>query len=192
VQEPHDEKMPLTKLLQLASAGDSTASGKVDTLVYAEMRKIAAAQMRRERHQVTFQATALAHEAYMRLLGVTTLSKDDKRVWLGAFTRACKNVLIDASRRRNAGKRGKDPRKVELDSQAFLDHRAHQCVDIIDLHGALSQLEKKFPRAAQVANLHLFAGMTMPEISAALDVSLRTAETDWQLAKAVIHRALSK
>jgi len=179
-------------LLHRAASGDAPANLLVGDTIYQEMRRIAAAHMARERQQVTLQATAVAHEAYLRLLGHTTLSKDDKIVWLRAFSKACRQVLIDAHRRRKSVKRGKGWQRVEFDSQVCFGLSNREDLDFLDLHEALESMGQKYPRAAEVANLRGFVGLTMPEIAAALGVSLRTVEKDWELAKAELHRILNK
>ena len=173
----------LTLILGRARAGDETARGELLALVYDELRRVATGLMRRERTDHTLSPTAVVHEAVIRLLGDAVLDKAADRGFLFASAaRAMREVLIDHARRRAAGRRGGGRRRVPLD--AVVDYFEGQGLDLVAVHEALDRLAERDERQAQVMTLRYFGGMTVPEVAAALGVSVVTVERDWRVARA--------
>jgi RNA polymerase sigma factor (TIGR02999 family) len=173
----------LTLILGRAQAGDERARGEVLALVYEQLRRVASGLMRRERASHTLSPTAVVHEAVIRLMGEAVFEKAADRSFLFASAaRAMREVLIDHARRRAAGRRGGGRRRVPLD--LVVDYFEAQDLDIIAVHDALDRLAELNERQAQIMTLRYFGGMTVPEVAAALGVSVVTVERDWRLARA--------
>jgi RNA polymerase sigma factor (TIGR02999 family) len=152
-------------------------------MVYDELRRVAGRLMRRERTDHTLSPTAVVHEAVIRLLGEQVFDRAEDRGFLFASAaRAMREVLIDHARRRAAGRRGGERRRVPLD--AVVDYFDEQGLDIVAVHEALDRLAERDARQAQVMTLRYFGGMTVPEVAAALGLSVVTVERDWRLARA--------
>jgi RNA polymerase sigma-70 factor (ECF subfamily) len=187
VQAPRD----LTLILGRARAGDEQARGELIGLVYDQLRQVAARLMRSERPDHTLPPTALVHEAVIRMLGDAVFDKSPDRAFLFASAaRAMREVLIDHARRRAAGRRGRGWKRVPLD--LVVDYFEEQRVDIVAVHEALDRLAELNERQGQVMTLRYFGGLTVPEVAAALGVSLVTVERDWRLARAWIRDQLHK
>jgi RNA polymerase sigma-70 factor (ECF subfamily) len=173
----------LTLILGRARAGDEQARSELISLVYDQLRQVAARLMRRERRDHTLPPTAVVHEAVIRLLGDAVFEKSPDRAFLFASAaRAMREVLIDHARRRAADRRGGGWRRVPLD--LVVDYFEEQGLDIVAVHEALDQLAELNERQGQVMTLRYFGGLTVPEVAAALDVSVVTVERDWRLARA--------
>lgn len=173
----------LTLILGRARAGDDRARDELIALVYDELRRVAARMMVRERDGHTLPPTAVVHEAVIRLLGDAVFDKAADRAFLFASAaRAMREVLIDHARRRAAGRRGGGWRRVPLDT--VVDYFEEQGLDVIAVHEALDRLSEFDERQAQVMTLRYFGGLTVPEVAAALEVSVVTVERDWRLARA--------
>jgi RNA polymerase sigma factor (TIGR02999 family) len=173
----------LTLILGRARAGDERARGELIALVYDQLRQVAARLMRRERQDHTLPPTAVVHEAVIRLLGDAVFDKSPDRAFLFASAaRAMREVLIDHARRRAAGRRGGGRRRVPLD--LVVDYFEEQGLDIVAVHEALDRLAELNERQGQVMTLRYFGGLTVPEVAAALEVSVVTVERDWRLARA--------
>jgi RNA polymerase sigma factor (TIGR02999 family) len=174
----------LSLVLGRARGGDERARGELVTMVYDELRQVAGRLMQRERTDHTLSPTAVVHEAVIRLLGEQVFDRAEDRGFLFASAaRAMREVLIDHARRRAAGRRGGgDRRRVPLDS--VVDYFEEQGLDIVAVHEALDRLAERNGRQAQVMTLRYFGGMSVPEVAAALGVSVVTVERDWRLARA--------
>jgi RNA polymerase sigma-70 factor, ECF subfamily len=173
----------LTLILGLARAGDERARDELIALVYNELRQVASRLMRRERTNHTLSPTAVVHEAVIRLLGDAVFDKAADRNYLFASAaRAMREVLVDHARRRSADRRGGGWHRVPLD--LVVDYFEAQKLDIIAVHEALDRLTELNERQGQVMALRYFGGLTVPEVSAALGVSVVTVERDWRLARA--------
>jgi RNA polymerase sigma-70 factor, ECF subfamily len=178
-----EPQQSLTLILGRARDGDETARGELLALVYDELRRVATGLMRRERTDHTLSPTAVVHEAVIRLLGDAVLDKATDRGFLFASAaRAMREVLIDHARRRGAARRGGGRRRVPLD--AVVDYFEGQGLDLLAVHEALDRLAERDERQAQVMTLRYFGGMTVPEVAAALGVSIVTVERDWRVARA--------
>jgi RNA polymerase sigma factor (TIGR02999 family) len=173
----------LTLVLGRARSGDERARGELLTLVYDELRRVASGLMRRERADHTLSPTAVVHEAVIRLLGDAVLDRAPDRSYLFASAaRAMREVLIEHARRRAADRRGGRRRRVPLD--AVVDYFQGEGLDLVAVHEALNRLAERDERQAHVMTLRYFGGMTVPEVAAALGVSVVTIERDWRLARA--------
>src|SRR5262249_28013791 len=159
-------------------------------LVYDELRQLAAQKLACERPGQTLQATALVHEAYLRLVDVDQAQHWNSRGhFFAAAAEAMRRILINRGRDRGALKRGGNWRRVDLD--ATPDPLTPTDPDLLDLNEALERLGRDFPQAAQVVQLRFFAGLTLDEAAAALGISARTADRQWAFARAWLLRVLS-
>jgi len=186
VAEPRRD---LTLILEKARAGDEGARGELITLIYDELRHVAAGLMRRERTDHSLSPTAVVHEAVIRLMGDAVFDEAPDRGYLFASAaRAMREVLIDHARRRAGGRRGKGWHRVPLDLVA--DYFEEQGLDVVAVHEALDRLSALNERQAQVMTLRYFGGLTVPEVAEVLGVSVVTVERDWRLARAWIRGQL--
>jgi len=156
--------------------------------VYPELRRLAACYFRNERRAHTLQPTALVHEVYLRLAGSNSVSWDDRAKFLAYAAKAMRRILIDHAKRRNAGKRGGDLRRVTLE---LVDRQGtpHQ-VDLLALHEALERLEREEPVKSQVVELRFFGGLTIEETAEALGISTGSVKRYWTAARAWLFREL--
>ena len=175
----------VTRLLQAAHSGDRQAATELLPLVYDELRKLAAAKMAGEKPGHTLDATALVHEAYLRLTG--NQSFESRSHFLRAAAEAMRRILVDHARAKNAAKRG-GGRRVELE----LDQLALSPVpdELEALDEALSRLAEEHPQQAELVQLRYFGGLTLAECAEVLGVSPRTADTWWAYARAWLSVAL--
>lgn len=173
----------LTEILGRAKAGDDHARDELLARMYDELKRVASRMMNRERADHTLSPTAVVHEAVIRLLGEEVFERaDDRGFLLASAARAMREVLIDHARRRKADRRGGKWRRIPLDD--VVDYFEGQGLDVVAVHESLAKLAEMSERQAQVMTLRYFAGMTVPEVAAALDVAVVTVERDWRLARA--------
>lgn len=172
----------VTGLLADWSRGDRRALGVLLPLVYAELRRIAARQLRRERDGHTLQPTALVHEAYLRLVAQRTVDWQGRAHFYGVAAQVMRRILVDHARRQAATKRGNDAQRVPLDEAA--ETAAVDQIPVLLLDHALGRLEKLDPGLARIVELRAFGGLTIDEAAHVLDVSPTTAKRDWRTAKA--------
>jgi len=181
----------VTRILSALKQGDPHAAEQLLPLVYDELRKLAAVRLAREKPGQTLQATALVHEAYVRMVDV-----DQDQHWnsrghfFAAAAEAMRRILIEQARRKASAKAGGKLQRVDL-SEIEPALPASQ-FDLLVLNDALEQLEKTDPRAAAVVKLRFFAGLTTPEAATTLGVSLATAENDWAYAKCYLRLQLTE
>jgi RNA polymerase sigma factor (TIGR02999 family) len=180
--------MDITRLLVRWSDGDPQALAELMPLVYAELRRLAVAQMRRERPDHTLQPTALVHEAYLRLAGHRAGFRSRVHFY-GAAAQAMRRILVDHARSRSARKRGQRDPLVDLDKVVGVGMERH--VDLVALDGALERLATVAKRAAKVVELRFFGGLSVGETAAFLDISPATVKREWSFARAWLFRALS-
>lgn len=180
----------VTVILKRLGAGDRSAAEDLLPLVYDELRRIAAAELAHERPGHTLAATALVHEAYIRLAG-SEQGFEGRAHFLGSAARAIRRVLVDHARTKKREKRGGGAAMVDVSSVDPPDGREGGVVDLVDLDDALARLAEVSPRAVRVVEMRYFAGMSMPEIAVAMDISERTAAEDWSVARAWLRRALA-
>jgi RNA polymerase sigma factor (TIGR02999 family) len=157
-------------------------------LVYADLRGLARVYLRRERGYHTLQPTALVHEAYLRLASSANAKCKDKQHFLALAATQMRRVLVDHARAANRVKRGGGPTRVTLDEG--MAPLLRQTVDMLGLDQALISLAQRSARQARVAEMRLFAGMTVREIADVTKVSERTVKQDWRVARAWLADAL--
>ena len=168
----------VTRLLKAATAGDRRTAADLLPLVYDELRKLAAAQMATESPGHTLDATALVHEAYLRLVGDQHF--DGRGHFFAAAAEAMRRILVDAARRRSAVRHGGERRRVPLEDI----HRVTETPDgMIDLDDALTRFAAVEPRKARLVELRFFAGMSVAEAAGVLGVSAATAARWWEFAR---------
>ena len=182
----------VTRLLDDVSGGDADAAALLLPLVYDQLRALAQAHLASERPGHTLQATALVHEAFIKLAGQEDVRWQNRAHFFGVAAQAIRRILIDHARTRNRLKRGGDHARVPLDDAAALPGAANAAapIDLLALDEALVELSALDPRQARIVELRYFAGMSMKEIAEVTGVSLRTAEGDWAMARAWLRRAL--
>jgi RNA polymerase sigma factor (TIGR02999 family) len=179
----------VTRLLDRARGGDGRATAELLPLVYQELRALAARKMRQERCDQTLQATALVHEAYIRLVGQADAPAWDGR-WhfFAAAAEAMRRILVDRARSRRRLKRGGGAQRRSLETIELAADAPSP--DLLALDEALRELEQQHPDKAQLVKLRYFAGLTMDEAARALGVSPRTAERAWSYARAWLYARL--
>ena len=172
----------VTHILSKIESGDQQASEELLPLVYKELRRLAAARMADERPDHTLQATALVHEAYLRLVDVKQAQGWDSRGhFFSAAAEAMRRILIDNARRKERPKHGGDLQRVELSEPDLIIDGPN--LDLLALDEALQKLEAKDPRKAELIKLRFFAGLTNQEAAQVLGVSPSTTDLDWTYAK---------
>ena len=172
----------VTGLLGDWSRGDRRALDRLLPLVYAELRRIAARQLRLERDGHTLQPTALVHEAYLRLVEQRSGDWESRAHFFGVAAQVMRRILVDHARRQAARKRTAGVQRVPL--EAIAETAAVNQVPVIGLDQALGRLERLDPGLAQLVELRAFAGLTIDEAAHVLKVSPSTAKRDWRTAKA--------
>jgi RNA polymerase sigma factor (TIGR02999 family) len=183
---PHD----VTQLLHAWGDGDLDARERVVALVYDELRRRAAAHLRRERQGHTLQPTALVHEAYLRLVDQRDADWKNRAQFLAVASQMMRRILIDRARTRKRAKRLGDRQQVSLDDVDLASQPLE--IDVLDLDIALTKLEAFDPRKSRIAELRFFGGLSLEETGQVLDLSLATVERDWQSARAWLFRALTE
>jgi RNA polymerase sigma factor (TIGR02999 family) len=179
----------VTRILSAIKDGDPRAAELLLPLVYEELRGLAAQRLGRERPGHSLQATALVHEAYLRLFDVDEAQHWDSRAhFFTAAGEAMRRILVDQARRRLAAKRGGGAHREQLDESAIA--APDSGVDVIALNDVLDQLAEADPVAANVVKLRFFAGFTMDEVAEALGMSVRSAQDVWAYARSWIRDKL--
>jgi RNA polymerase sigma factor (TIGR02999 family) len=179
----------VTRILSAIEQGDPSAAGELLPLVYDQLRQLAAQRLAQEKPGQTLQATALVHEAYLRLVDV-----EEARHWnsrghfFAAAAEAMRRILVDDARRKRSKKRGGDRVRLDLDG---LDAATSERLDeVLDIDAALAGLANADPQAAELVKLRYFAGLSIPEAATALGVSPRSADFLWAYARAWLLRSL--
>jgi RNA polymerase sigma-70 factor (ECF subfamily) len=180
----------VTQLLQGLRAGDREAEGKLLDVVYGELHRIAARHMRRERIDHTLQATALIHEAYVRLIDQPTKDWQNRSHFYGVAAQVMRRILVDYARTHRSAKRGGEQHKVSLDDALLLT--MEQSDELVALDEALSRLAQFDLRQSRIVELRYFGGLSEAEIAQTLGVSSRTVKRDWRVAKAWLYGELNK
>ncbi len=179
----------VTRILSQIESGDPSAAEQLLPLVYEELRNLAAAKLHQEKPGQTLQATALVHEAYLRLVNV-----DEARHWnsrghfFGAAAEAMRRILIERARTKMTIKSGGRQRRVSLDELCVKNPEPQW--DILTVSGALEQLELVDALAGEIVKLRYFVGMTIPEIAVVLGISPSTVDRQWAYARAWLHAKL--
>jgi RNA polymerase sigma factor (TIGR02999 family) len=178
----------VTQLLQDAQRGDRDAVDRLLPLVYAELRRVAARQLRREREGHTLQPTALVHEAYLELVGQRELAWQSRAHFIGIAAHLMRQILVRNARRRGAAKRAGGLVQVPLDDA--MPRAAGEDVDVVALHEALETLAAKDARLARIVELRYFGGLTIEETAEVIEVGTATVEREWRAARAWLRREL--
>jgi RNA polymerase sigma factor (TIGR02999 family) len=193
-QHPRPEAPPsdVTQLLLAWSGGDPSAGERLLPAVYAELHRQAARAMRRESSEHTLQATALVHEAYLRLVDQQRVVWRNRAHFFGIAAQVMRRVLVDHARERHAAKRGGGaPQLVLGEADAVSAPAAEDGVDILALHEALERLAALDPDQARLVELRYFGGLSIEETAEALGVSPATVKREWAIARAWLRRELS-
>jgi RNA polymerase sigma-70 factor (ECF subfamily) len=182
------ESVDVTALLAELSKGKPDAADQLIPVVYDELRRLANSYMRREREGHTLQATALVHEAYMKLVEQRSVTWQSRAHFFGIAAQIMRRLLVDHARGRLRGKRGGGQHLVPLDDALVAS--PEQFSGLVELDGALDRLAMMDPRQARIVELRFFAGLTVEEAAEVLDVSPKTVKRDWSVAKAWLHGEL--
>ena len=182
----------VTRILIAIEQGDPQAAAELLPLVYDELRKLAAARMADEEPGQTLQATALVHEAYLRLVGATEpRGWDGRGHFFAAAAEAMRRILVDRARHKQTCKAGGGRSRLDLDDVAAAPEEGSGD-DLIALDEALRRLEAMDPRKAELVKLRFFAGLTTEQAATALGVSTSTAEKDWAYARSWLRVAIDR
>ena len=179
----------ITLLLRRISEGDARAESDLYSAVYGELRRLAGWFLRRERPGHTLQATALVHEAYLRLIGQSGPEWKDRAHFFRVAASVMRHILVDYARQHQARKRGGQAHRVELDADLVISDQ--RCDFVLTIDEALTRLAKLDERQAEIVVMRFFGGMTEEEIGLILGVSTRTIKRDWSVAKAWLHAELA-
>jgi RNA polymerase sigma factor (TIGR02999 family) len=181
----------ITPILGKIEAGDPTAAEELLPLVYEALRKLAATKLAQEKPGQTLQATALVHEAYIRLVDVETVQRWDSRGhFFAAAAEAMRRILVDSARRRESLKRGGNVAQVDMPELVApaIDER----LDVLALDDALRELESQHPEKARLVKLRFFAGCSLEEAAEYLGISRATAQRNWAYARAWLYGQLHR
>jgi len=188
----------VTVILSQIESGDPKAAEQLLPLVYHELRKLAAVKLAQEKPGQTLQATALVHEAYVRLVSPPSSAKPDitdqpdrwnsRGHFFAAAAEAMRRILVEHARHKRRLKRGGSGQRLELSEAQVADSEQSDLVLAVD--DSLAALAEQNAQAAELVKLRYFAGLTLPEAAAAIDVSPRTADRLWAYAKAFLHQRL--
>lgn len=190
-QDPAPDQSPVTRLLHDASHGNRAAFNELLPLVYDELRRVAQNQMARERADHTLSATALVHEAYVKLIGQERVEWAGRSHFFAIAAQAMRRVLVTYAEARRAAKRGGGAAHVSLDAAAPALTVA-QAEDVLDLDEALQRLAVFNERGARVVEYRFFGGLSHPEIAEVLGVSEVTVRRAWTAARAWLRRELGE
>jgi RNA polymerase sigma factor (TIGR02999 family) len=173
----------VTRILSAIEQGDAQAAAQLLPLVYDELRNLASAKLAQEKPGQTLQATALVHEAYLRLVQTEPVQRWDSRGhFFAAAAEAMRRILVERARHRQSQKAGGGRERIELaEVEPVIECPGD---NILALHEALEQLEQKDPRKAELVKLRFFAGLTNEQAAEALGISVSTADNDWAYARA--------
>jgi RNA polymerase sigma factor (TIGR02999 family) len=181
----------VTRILSAIEQGDPQAAEQLLPLVYDELRKLAAQKLAEEKPGQTLQATALVHEAYLRLVGAEKVQPWDSRGhFFAAAAEAMRRILINQARDKKRLKRGGDRKRLKLDQLAVIEDATDD--DLVALDEALEQLARVNPPCAELVKLRFFAGLNLDDVAASLGISRRTADRYWAFARAWLYQALSQ
>jgi RNA polymerase sigma factor (TIGR02999 family) len=181
----------VTRILAAVEAGDPHAAQQLLPLIYAELRRLAAARVAREDPGQTLQATALVHEAYLRLVGSAPERPWNSRGhFFAAAAEAMRRILVEAARRKNAQRRGGGLARHDLAAAEPTAPEAPE--DLLALDEALEKLAGEQPLKAELVKLRYFAGLTLEEAAGSLGISLATANRHWSYARAWLRREITR
>jgi RNA polymerase sigma factor (TIGR02999 family) len=184
----------VTQLLEAADRGDQQAAAELLPLVYDELRKLAAARLAYEKPGQTLDATALVHEAYLRLLAnpgseAGEIRFDNRGHFFAAAAEAIRRILVEQARRRQTSKRGGERRREDVDPDRLAAPAPDE--ELLALHEALDRFAESHPEKAELVKLRYFAGLTADQAAAALNISPSTGDRHWVYARAWLRRTMS-
>ena len=180
----------ITSLLVQLSEGNREAEARLLPQVYAELRRLAAHYMRRERGDHTLQPTALVHEAYVKLVQQPQVPWQSRAHFFATASHLMRHILVDHARAKQAAKRGGVQHQVTLDEA--LIPASERSIDVLALHEAIEILSSLDARQGRIVELHFFGGLTFEEIAEVLDCSVRTVMSEWSMARAWLKKELSR
>jgi RNA polymerase sigma factor (TIGR02999 family) len=180
----------VTRILTAIEQGDVRAVDELFPLVYQELRQLAAQRMSKESPAQTLQATALVHEAYLRLVGAEEQNWSSRHHFFAAAAEAMRRILIENARRKKRLRHGGDRRKIDLDEASMAVVGPSD--DLIALDEALEKLSSEDKVSADLVKLRFFAGLTMEQAANILGLPRRTADRNWAYARAWLNREVSK
>lgn len=183
----------VTRILSALEQGDPTAAEQLLPLVYDELRRLAAEKMAQEKPGHTLQPTALVHEAYLRLVGTAkpqAASWSSRGSFLVAAAEAMRRILVDNARRKKSVKRGGGRARADFDEANLAAPEAS--AELLAVDEALATLAQTDPQAADLVKLRYFAGLSLPEVAEALNISPRSADRLWAYARAWLRRAVGE
>jgi RNA polymerase sigma-70 factor, ECF subfamily len=183
-------KGEVTLLLGRLAEGDSSAEEALLQLVYVELHRLAVTKLKSERPNHTLQATALVHEAYMRLCGPNEIKYQDRAHFFRISARVMRHILVDYARQHGAKRRGSGQLLQPLDDAIAVS--ACQVTQVLEINELLDRLARLAPRQAQVVEMRFYAGLTEEEIALALGKNVRTIKRDWLMARAWLHEQLQE
>ncbi len=175
----------VTRIFNAIERGDAKAADELLPLVYEELRRLAAQRLSHERPGHTLQATALVHEAYIRLVDSGGQGWRSRTYFFGAAAEAMRRILIEDARRKRRLKRGGDRKRVELPGESLGTESGSD--DLVALDEALTELAQRDPTKAELVKLRYFAGLTMEQAAEVLNISLATAKRHWTYARAWLY-----
>ena len=180
----------ITQLLLASSQGDKTALDELLPVVYSELRRLAESYIQRERSDHTLQATALVHEAYLRLVDQRNVDWKNRAQFFALAAKMMRRILVNHAEAHRAAKRGGGAQKLSLDDA--ISFFAEQHLDLLELNQALDRLSGLDERQGRIIELRFFGGLTVEEVADVLQVSPATVKRDWDMAKTWLLRELSK
>lgn len=180
----------VTQILHELQKGDPTAEERLIPHVYSELRRLASHYMRRERPDHTLQATALVHEAYLKLIDQHDVNWQGRAHFLGIAAQLMRRILVDHARSHHAVKRGGEQHRIPLDDVIVFSEG--KSAELIALDEALSRLAAIDARQSRIVELRFFAGLSVEETAEVLNISPKTVKRDWSVARAWLHREISK
>src|SRR5262245_57053261 len=179
----------VTRILGEIERGDAGAAARLLPLVYDELRRLAAQKLAREKPGHTLQATALVHEAYLRLVADGSPAMSNRGYFFAAAAEAMRRILVESARRKQSLKRGGDREREELAEDHIAAPEPRE--DLIALDEALTRFAAVDAKAARLVELRYFAGLSIPEAAEALGVAPRSADRLWAYARAWLHREIT-
>jgi RNA polymerase sigma factor (TIGR02999 family) len=182
----------VTRILNLIEQGDAGATEKLLPIVYEELRRLAAQKISQELPGQTLQATALVHEAYIRLVEAKDQSWNSRGHFFRAAAEAMRRILVESARKKKSLKHGGDRQRVELGDYILLATQEICPDDLLTLNDALEKLSKQEPAAGELVRLHYFAGLTLGQIAAMQGISHRTAVKHLVYARSWLYRETTK
>ena len=180
----------VTRILNAIEGGDPKAADELIPLVYEELRLLAAQKLAKELPGQTLQATALVHEAYMRLVGSENQDWDSRGHFFAAAAEAMRRILVDNARRKKSLRRGGDQKRVDLNEAILADYSNVSSDYLIALDRALTKLSEEDGQKADLVKLRYFAGLTIEQTAKALGISEATAKRYWTYARAWLVREI--